>query len=437
MKKITKYSLATLGVVILIIALMAVFDVCPPRGPWPTPPWCSVNNFERKVYTREVNASKINQVKSVNMYDTWGRNYNMGMIETTQANIESSFDRVKELGAGEVFVHDFHRAVYEGDVDFESLNYQFVDETFWNDFRDQSISKDDLTKLSTAAHARGLKLGIKHNLSFVDIGKYISQGISGNIENSVASDFETFNQKHSKEWVEDYFKKWQERLVEKAKMYEEGGVDIMSVSPTFMTPHFAGNEALANSLYKQLIAEVRKVFTGQIYAEIDLYGLIDGNNRDEDWNKFDYYKDAEIQEVRVYNIPSKFQVKEGATKAEKNIAIRALVKELDTKAGEKGIKLTIFFAPSSYENAIIHGPVEVLDVKNERIKKLKQDPDEQAESFESLFAALAGSSYITRVNAGNFAWDDALDPQVSPRISITASFRNKPAEDVVKAWFSK
>lgn len=437
MKKTVKYSLITLGVVIVIVALMAVFDVCPPRGPWPTPPWCSANNFERKIYNREVNASKINQVKSVNMYDTWGRNYNMGMIETTQANIESSFERVKELGASEVFVHDFHRAVYEGGVDFASLNYAFVDETFWNDFRDQSMSKDDISKLAAAAHARGLKLGVKHNLSFVDIGKYITQGISGNIENSVSSDFEAFNQAHSKEWVEDYFSKWQVRLVEKAKMYQEGGVDIMSVSPIFMTPHFAGNEALANSLYKQLIAAVKGVFAGQIYTEVDLYGLIDGNNRDEDWNKFDYYKDADIQEVRAYNLPSKFQTKESATKEEKDLAVRSFVKELNAKAGKKGIKLTIFFAPSSYENAIIFGPVEVLDVKNERIKKLKQDLDEQAESFQSLFESLAGASNIVRINAGNFAWDDAFDPQVSPRISITASFRNKPAEEVVRAWYLK
>ncbi|MCK9344865.1 MAG: hypothetical protein M0P64_01915 [Candidatus Pacebacteria bacterium] len=437
MKRAIKYILIALAVALSIIVAMFAFDVCPPRGPWPTPPWCSSNNFERKVYGRTVETAKLSQIKSVNMSDTWGRNYNMGMVETTQANIESSFERVKELGASEVYVHDFHRAIYDDGADFKSLNYKFTDETFWNDFRDQSISENDLNKLVLAAHAKGLKLGIKHNLSFVNIGKYITEGISGNIEGSVAKDFEDFNQAHTKEWVEDYFSKWQGRMIEVAKKYQAAGVDIMSVSPIFMTPHFAGNEELANTLYKKLIEEVRTVFKGQIYVEVDLYGLLDGNNRDEDWSKLDYYKLADIQEVRVYNLPTKFQTKNIGDKSEITKAIQSLVSELNAKAGQKGIKLSVFFAPSSYENAINFGPVEVLDTKNEKVKGLKLDLDAQADNFQDVFESLLGAQNISRINVGNFPWDDALGGDVKPRVSINATFRNKPAEEVVKAWYLK
>jgi hypothetical protein len=35
------------------------------------------------------------------------------MFEDTRKNIDESFDRVQQLGAQEVYVHDFHRAIFE------------------------------------------------------------------------------------------------------------------------------------------------------------------------------------------------------------------------------------------------------------------------------------------------------------------------------------
>src|SRR3990167_6298531 len=29
-----------LGILVALLAVMAVFKICPPQGPWPTPPWC-------------------------------------------------------------------------------------------------------------------------------------------------------------------------------------------------------------------------------------------------------------------------------------------------------------------------------------------------------------------------------------------------------------
>jgi hypothetical protein len=41
MKKLIRFLLSFLGVIILLVALMAAFKICPPEGPWPMPPWCS------------------------------------------------------------------------------------------------------------------------------------------------------------------------------------------------------------------------------------------------------------------------------------------------------------------------------------------------------------------------------------------------------------
>lgn len=432
MKKI----LIILGVIILIVIIMFLANICPPKGPWPTPPWCK-GSFEIFNYPVSVQASHLSQIKAVNMYDTWGRNYNMNMFETTWSNIDQSFDRVKSLGAQEVFVHDFDRAKYKGEFSYKSLDYKFIDETFWNDFRDESISKTDLEKMVQSAHSRGLKFGIKRNLAFVNIGKFILSGISGEISSDVAKDYKEFNSSHTDEWIKDYFQKWQNRLVEKGKMYQEAGVDIMSISPGFQDPTFAGKEELANGLWKNLITEVRKEFKGQIMVDFNVYGFNDGNNGEENWLKYDYYKTADVIEVKVYKILEKYQ-----TKSEKNLEIMkqeigSMLSDLDAKAKQLGIKISVFWAPSSYKDGLFNGPVEFLDIRNSAIKNLEKDYDAQSEAYNYFFEAVKNKTNITGINIGNFTWDDALDPEVKALVSISASFRNKPAEQVVKEWFNK
>lgn len=40
MEKLIRVLLVILSLMIFIVVFMAVFDICPPQGPWPTPPWC-------------------------------------------------------------------------------------------------------------------------------------------------------------------------------------------------------------------------------------------------------------------------------------------------------------------------------------------------------------------------------------------------------------
>lgn len=429
-----KKAFITLLVIVLFllisIGLMFKLNICPPKGPWPTPPWCQAD-FVKYEYEVNVSPSHLSQIKAVNMFDTWGRNYNMSMIETTQANISESFSRVQSLGASEIYIHDFDRAVYEGETDFSSTKYEIVDEIFLNDMRDESISQTDLEKLVAEAHSRNMKLGIKRNISFVNIGKYIEDGLKGNISQSVTDDYNEFNKQHSEEWIKDYFSKWQKRLIEKGEMYQKAGVDIMSISPSFQEPTFAGQEKLVNEEWKKLIAELRKVFKGQIMVDINIYGLVDGNNGLENWNLYNYFEEADILEVKIYNILSKYQ------KEDMKESLSDMIEEINNKAQAKNIKVSLFFAPSSYKNGINAGPVEVLDYNNEEIKKLEKDYDEQVMAFNYFFQSVKDKKNIERINVGNFNWDDALDPEVKPRLSLSAGFRNKPAEKVIEAWYNE
>lgn len=435
MKKIILVIAGIIFLIILSVGAMFVFNICPPQGPWPTPPWCSAG-FIKYEYEVNVVPSYLPQVRAVNMYDTWGRNYNMNMIETTQANIESSFNRAESLGSQEIYIHDFDRAVYDNGTDFKSQNYQLVDEIFLNDMRDESISANDLKILATNAHNRGMKLGVKRNLSFVNIGKYIKDGIKGDISSAVANDYKEFNAFHSEDWISNYFQKWESRMLEKGKMYQAAGVDIMSISPSFQEPTFAGHEKLANDLWKNLIAKLRTVFKGKIMVDFNIYGFLDGRNNQEDWTQYDYYKDVDIAEVKIYNILEKYWSDGGRAPENIQKEIEKMVFDLDKKAAELGIKISLFYAPSSYENGIFNGPVEYLDFKNPTIVNLKKDYNTQALAFDYFFVAVKDKQNIERINVGNFAWDDALDPEVNPRVSVAAGFRNKAAEEVVGAWFN-
>lgn len=430
MKTFLILIISVIAFLFVVTGVMFVFKICPPVGPWPTPPWCS-GVFVRNVYTVNTNAVYLPQIKAVNMSDTWGRNYNMSMVETTRQNIESSFARVKELGANEVYVHDFDRAIFEDGADFTMTRYKIGDEIFLNDMRDESMTESDIKNLVLSAHENGLKIGIKRNMSFVDIGKYISAGISGNIQTTVEEDYKKFNSGHSKEWISDYFKKWTARMVEKALIYQKYGVDIMSITPTWMGPTFAGEESLVNELQKKLIASVRKVFNGKIYLEVSRYGFLEDKDGNEDWTKYDYYKDSDIVELRIYDLLERYR--NGNIEKE----IPRYLKDLNNIAKKKGIKLSIFFAPSSYADSMKHGSLEVLDYNSEIVKNTISDFDYQSKVFEIFFNALPSLSNIERINVASFPWDDALDPQVKPKLSIASTFRNKPAESIVKEWFKK
>lgn len=436
MKKVIFILLFLLLLAGLIVGLMFTFKICPPQGPWPTPPWCQAKKFFRNSFEIKTETVALPQIKAINMFDTWGRNYNFGMLENTRQNITDSFDRVKVLGSSEVYVHDFHRAVYQGKADFNSTAYQIVDDIFLNDFRDEAMTQADLDGLAKSAHDRGLKIGIKHNLTFVDMGKYLLSGLSGDIQKNTEKDYASFNQGHSEAWIKDYFSKWQARLISRARMYQSAGIDIMSISPTFMGPTFSGQEILANSLEKSLIEEVKKVFTGKIHAELSLYGVLDGVDGRENWALYDYYQAADIKEVRMYYFPEKYR--QPADLSEKNMesVFNQIFTDLSGFATKNKIKLSLFFSPFSYENAINNGLVEFYDARNENIINKKKDWQHQADAYQAMFKALAGQKEIERINIGGFWWDDAMDPEIKPRVSLNGSPRNKMAEEIIRQWFN-
>lgn len=376
----------------------------------------------------------------VNMFDTWGKNYNMRMFEDTRNEIDESFSRLEMLGAREVYVHDFLRAVYEKDKSFtaNSTEYKIEGDVFANDQRDQEMAAEELKKLAKAAHDRGLEIAWRSNFTFIDTGKYIG---SSNIGEALARDWQEFDKPKSKEWVEDYFNKWEQTLLQKARDLNEAGFDIMIITPHFMNPEFYPEEELANKRWKETIGNVKKVFKGKVGVIVHRTGFIGESSRDN-WDLYDFYKDADLVYYFIEYILPKYKPSESPDFIEMRNKFNLYLDDIERKATDDGIKLSLLFGFSSYKNAVTQGYVEFNDVLNPVVKTLEVDYQHQAEATEALLQSIENRKQFEKVILFGYWWDNVSDQDNSsilsklpmPRVSISPSPRNKLAETVFEKW---
>lgn len=173
-------------------------------------------------------------------------------------------------------------------------------------------------------------------------------------------------------------------MLAKAEALQEAGFDIMGITPTWMGPEFRNNEALANSLWKDLIKNVRGKFKGKIAVILNA---------------------------------------------------EAFLSDIDAKAEENGVNVSVMFSPFSYEASASLGILEFYDILDPKTSRTKADYYHQADQHQAFLEGLEGKGKIERVVVGSFWWDDALDPLVPAKISVSPSPRNKPSEELIGKWF--
>ena len=369
---------------------------------------------------------------SMYMFDTWGRNYNFNMFEDTRRNINGSFARVAGTGVEEVYVNDFFMAVYGEGHRMGSTDYTIEPEIFENDMRDEAMTQDDLGSLTQEASAQDLKTGWRSSMHFVDIGKYM--GLP-NITAEVAKDWEEFDKPKTEEWVESYLSRWKQVMLERAEMLNKAGFDLMIVTPGYMNPKYYPYEELANEMWRDIINSVKAVFNGQVGVVVDRYGFLEGVNGQEDWSKYDYYREADAVYYFIYRLLDIYQTPENPSFDQMKDKLGAYLDDLEVRARDKGVKLSIVPVFNSYENALNKGVVEFNDIANPAVQALNPDWQHQADAYEALFQAAEGRTEIVRLVPFGYWWDDAMDPATArPRISVSPSQRNKQAEGVIKKW---
>ncbi|MBD3311999.1 hypothetical protein GF352_00900 [archaeon] len=364
----------------------------------------------------------------VNMFDTWGGNYNFLMFENTRDHIKDSLKRVAATGSSEVYVHDFLMTNKTG---INHTNYEFINEVFTNDYRDESMTQEDMNNLAQEAVNNELSIGWRLNLHFIDIGEFIG---SSDITGGLQEVFNEFNQPKTEAWVRHFFQEYNQTLIQKAGMLNQAGFNYMVITPNFMNPRFHPHESLANELWKDLINNLKQVFNGEVGIIVDRYGFLEGNNGDEDWTQYDYYETADRVYYNIYNLIAEYEV-DSVTGSNLEDSFNDLLNELEARATEHDINLTLMATFYSYERAINELPVEFNDVNNPAIKSLKRDWKEQALVYESLLQAVEGRELINGLVMNSYWWDNAMYPDsANTRIDISPSTRNKPAEAVFQKW---
>lgn len=405
---------------------MYITHICPPSGPWPMPPWCSVKILDLKwIDSVESNNSKLKGKLGIEMLDTWGRNYNFSMVENTRDNIESSFSRLEKIGAKEVVVNDFYRAVYaDKQYDLNDTNYKIDREVFLNDFRDESMTDEDLSLLSKTAKKHGLKIIWRTSFHFWDIGKYIKIGV--NINDEVKKDFASFNQPKNKEWVIDFLDKYQKLMVDRAKKLNEYGFDSMILTPGYMTPNFQPHEDIANEKWKEIYKEVKKEFKGNVGYLVSDYAFVEGVNDIKWQNNNNYWRDMDEVWLAFYELPNKYKNTNGA--------FDKYLIDLKNGINQNDKNISLIFRVNSYDNSINNGLVELLDINNPVVKALNANQQYQSEYVTKFFNWAKDNEKINKIFVTGYWWDDKMDPEVKVPISKSGSIRNKDAEKEFLRW---
>jgi len=391
----------------------------------------TITQPQQKIYDAIAEQLDFKPTLGINMMDTWGKNYNFMMLENTRNNIDSSMQRVANLGAHDVFVTDFHRIIYNtGDFSLTNTDYTIEPEIFSNDFRDEMMTQQDLNKLVQSAHDNNLKIGWRTSLHFWDIGKYVGQD---NISEMLAQDFAEFYKPKNEVWLKDFLKKYKEFMLTKAEMLNQAGFDYMILTPGYMTPSYEPYGELADGLWQDIIQAVKQKFNGQVAVEIHEYSLLDGADDQHWWQQHDYYHQADILFHYFVDLPNNYQA-QGTDYQSLITALEKYYHQLDRVAKQHHIRLSEIARFPSYLDSI-NQDYETNDIKNPAIQALKTDWQYQAEAYEAWFMVMRQLTQFDRAILSGYWWDNAMDPvNAKTFISKSGSARNKPAEAVIKKW---
>lgn len=363
----------------------------------------------------------------VEMYDTWSINYNMQFFEDTRRNLDSAMKRVAAMGGKEFGVYSFI------DMSGDRENFMVEEAPLMpgNIFgqvkhksgRDASITEGEMKQIAKTAKKYGLKTIIYYNIG-ADYTKYIkitanpfaARGSGGSAaETRAGADFGRYEPK-TKEWLDRYFGQLKDVLVAWAGRMESSGIDAFDITPHYRPPTVAPLEEYADAKWREIIAAMRAVYHGKIYA--------DGNPA---------YRD----DVDGVYVSTGITVRPNATLAEMRDAWRSALRTIEARFAGYGKPVFVMVGTSSYEGALSGKPgMEFLDYVEVEAAGYERDWQGQADSYEAFFEALSEGFKFAGFGTRFLSWDDMMGPEYIPsRYSDLASnIRGKPAEAVWKKW---
>jgi len=336
-------------------------------------------------------------VLAIGMHDLWGEVIYQEKSEDNRYFVESSMERVQEIGSELVLITDC--AVLDEDL---SIRY-------------------DLTP--SGAHVMG-----KNELKeIVDYAKSNGQNVIL-ITNLIASDdvkTKAFNS--SEQVIDKLFEDWGTIITNQAIKAEYADVDYFIINPRDMHFNSFKPSQHLNELYSDLVSKVSNNFSGKISIWWDIYPkgswLLDNE-------VLTFYNQIDCVIVDC-SVPNVFNNTTEDIDSIEAAWLRVLNEPGFKKIEDKEAFLLITMP--SYDGAMKSGWIEPSTTYPEGM--YQQDWKEQALVYEGLFRALYKTdTNITGVISYGYWWTDILYPEHWMRHDLGHSIRDKDAEHVFNRW---
>jgi len=479
MNKLIKILGIVVGVIVLAILIMAIFQICPPSGPWPMPPWCGTTSapveeefkdvlvvptdmdkiiypdFYRQVKPTDIitsdpycfiearetiypatylGAYPLPQIKGaplqpeikrvVAFMDTW-ISHPLGNpnINNCLSFKNAIFSLIGKSPMFESYEKTLPRAKMLGGDTIAITNY-----ILFSNFKTASVENekpimDDKTlrKIVKTAKSQG-----------VDVLLYLNLGPGIDRVNDPVGDIP------NDEWLATLIDNYAVFLLNQAKIAEETGIKGIMLNHFDYNPSIKGHETAYQNKMLELIEKVRSVYSGQLILLIDpLCGA--------DLAKIS----GVLSGVDAYIYTPKTNVLWGAD--DKTVSVGNLkrpylenFKQIGADFGKYNKPFYFRILIQSHKDFLVDGFQETYCIQRGADPcyqtKLKPDFSVQAIAYEAMMEAIKEAHgkflNIEAVDTYGYSFTDVLLPQVSlPHISH--SIRNKPAESIVKEWYKQ
>jgi len=266
------------------------------------------------------------------------------------------------------------------------------------------ISDADLEKIITLAHNRGIKVFLNPSpWSFEE------DNADGN---------------HSKEWWDSYLTSLEDVLLHYAQIAQENGVDLLGVRAWYHIDSFSKKEAeIAKDKISNLFDNIKTTYSGKIAVQSICY--------DADRPIIDIHRRADYLLFNIWQYyPWPFATSNDENVSSMKNRLKAHLDDCKKYYNDNNISVPVIIeqlAMASFDGATMMQDIEEIDSFHKDNPNYKLDLQEQADSFEAAFSAMAQEEWIK----GDFIFTYFFWDSIGKDINVRGK---KPVQEEIKKW---
>ena len=371
------------------------------------------------VATQQFEATVNRMIGLKDYYPTDGTNGCTSVQEYSRLLYLNTLDKLKELGTDTVEIYQY------GPVEDFNASTWIINESNWQ------IPKDELIWLTQAAHSRNIKVTLAWQLWPTDR--------SGNTIN-------TTNPTQTE--MVKVLRGWKDIMNVMSNFSAKHGVDNLNIQwSAFFFPVVTSYPEVATQEFLSIISSVRSVFNGKIFMgtprfyDQRIIGMVDAIIVPLSPANWTYADDSnmtvELLKQRYAKSISNYY-SDFATAAGVVAQSTPIIWDFNIQSRNKAI--SDGWVEDGFCISSLGGPIVTWGAQNCMQMDYVTDFSVQAQAVEGAFQAVKEQTFFKNyaVNFSTSYWHtDTLVQSAEGFPNFSQSIRGKPAEKIVKKWFSK